>query len=1149
MSIRRTSLIFFVIAGFFLSAADLHSQSKDTCLPGFLWDAKLGKCVSCVKPCDTGLKGACGRGLTNCTSGQVVCEVMIKPGERVELCNGEDDDCDGEKDEGFDKDKDGYTTCGGDCDDKNAAIHPDAVEKCDGIDSDCNGIEDDGFDIGSACFVGRGQCVGKGKRRCSPDQSGVICDAVAGASKAEICDGSDNDCDGVIDNGLGDTTCGIGACRQTVPACLSGKANKCVPLKPVAELCGENIDNDCDGRVDEGFENLAKPCKNGVGFCERAGVFVCSEDKLSLKCNAVPGAGKQEICGNRVDDDCNGIVDDAAGLAELCDNGQTGECLRKGTTVCDAKKGAVVCSAPRMDPKPEKCDNLDNDCDGGIDEGVKNVCGGCGDLPAKVGDRCRVSGADVCGAGVWQCDPDRVGALICSPRFDLSENTRCTDDGNSCTKDFCKSGVCSHDAVPEGTSCDDGNACTAADLCLEGSCKGGAVLACNDGNSCTTDECDTIIGCTHEPIGGGLKNECGSCDVLAAVAGTPCSLSSLSGICAKGEYRCMPEGDLACVETVFAKEETCNNLDDDCDGEVDEDLGEAVCGIGACEVTIANCAGGKSQSCVPKQPSIESCENMGSDDDCNGVVDDVAKLGQACPVTVGTCIIPGTFQCPAGSNVVSCAAANPSDAADDDADLIPNYCDRGGIAVVSTEGASKLERLFEFKKTRAVILPWAEVYSSSVTPGDHKYSWLLVSGANSDSAGIAAIPVRKIFEKGQIAFGHCQIERRDKLENLTVTSGEDMFASSPAGYYRFPKISAQLSMAGKGRCNLNADIFLSGDSRPWSLTAGETNESCKVERVASIAPARDQKNTIAGGVVCTLANVAGKKARYGFGVDIITATEGVSEYLFIPLWEAAAPIDSADVFALSKKGFGVVATIDEKTSLAFCRENGGGWGCTRSIAAEMKIPLAILKGYGTDADLFVSNDGSIFELTHGTENPQLGKAGQMAKLVEPQSTLDDVLPSAPLSFVNPHAVTFFHGKGFGGPDLFAAFDINQGASKIGAMGFFYWNENEPPQGTISDIKFEDGRGRAKFSFADPAGDAMNITAHIVARHGGSLDHWIEKVDQKGIEFQAKGEAAQALGVWPVKLIVEVVDTGGAALTVVAVISHDGTVESIQESAH
>jgi len=60
-----------------------------------------------------------------------------------EVCNGEDDNCDGETDEGFDVDNDGYTTCAGDCDDTDPSINPGAPEVKNGIDDNCNGRIDE----------------------------------------------------------------------------------------------------------------------------------------------------------------------------------------------------------------------------------------------------------------------------------------------------------------------------------------------------------------------------------------------------------------------------------------------------------------------------------------------------------------------------------------------------------------------------------------------------------------------------------------------------------------------------------------------------------------------------------------------------------------------------------------------------------------------------------------------------------------------------------------------------------------------------------------------------------------------------------------------------------------------------------------------
>ena len=69
--------------------------------------------------------------------------------------------------------------------------------------------------------------------------------------RPEECDGQDNDCNGVTDDGLGELHCGQGACERTVPACVSGAPTECVPGEPSTERCGDGVDNNCDGTVDE----------------------------------------------------------------------------------------------------------------------------------------------------------------------------------------------------------------------------------------------------------------------------------------------------------------------------------------------------------------------------------------------------------------------------------------------------------------------------------------------------------------------------------------------------------------------------------------------------------------------------------------------------------------------------------------------------------------------------------------------------------------------------------------------------------------------------------------------------------------------------------------------------------------------------------
>lgn len=67
----------------------------------------------------------------------------------------------------------------------------------------------------------------------------------------EACNGVDDDCNSQIDDGLGQTTCGVGACRRTVDICSNGAPQACVPGTPEPEVCGDGIDNNCNGQIDD----------------------------------------------------------------------------------------------------------------------------------------------------------------------------------------------------------------------------------------------------------------------------------------------------------------------------------------------------------------------------------------------------------------------------------------------------------------------------------------------------------------------------------------------------------------------------------------------------------------------------------------------------------------------------------------------------------------------------------------------------------------------------------------------------------------------------------------------------------------------------------------------------------------------------------
>ena len=156
---------------------------------------------------------------------------------------------------------DGWSECTG-------AVGP-SEEICDGLDNDCNGAIDNSFpEQHQLCgFVedadyGVGICT-PGVMKC--DNGGLYCDGHVGPAE-EVCDGLDNNCDGSVDEGVANTTAivcydgpdgtmAIGECRAGVRYCQDGGFDGPCDgqVTPVEEMC-DNLDNDCDGEVDEGFD-------------------------------------------------------------------------------------------------------------------------------------------------------------------------------------------------------------------------------------------------------------------------------------------------------------------------------------------------------------------------------------------------------------------------------------------------------------------------------------------------------------------------------------------------------------------------------------------------------------------------------------------------------------------------------------------------------------------------------------------------------------------------------------------------------------------------------------------------------------------------------------------------------------------------------
>jgi hypothetical protein len=289
----------------------------------------------------------------------------IKPGAE-EICGDLiDNNCDQIVDYA-DFDGDSYDDCTVDCDPRNSDVYPGALELCDYKDNDCDdAVDEDYVMLNQPCLVGIGACESAGFYICSGSKDTMKCDAVEGLPSEEVCDNVDNDCDGVTDQMT--MPCGIseGECNPGINTCTNGNWNCEGEVSPVAEAC-DGKDNDCDGSTDEDFVNLNQTCERGVGVCFNQGVYICTADGSGLECNAAVIDGTDEICDGK-DNDCDGLVDDDfIGLGAECFVGD-GNCVSVGTFMCNAD-GQMVCNAVLNSGTPEICDGIDNNCDGKTDE-------------------------------------------------------------------------------------------------------------------------------------------------------------------------------------------------------------------------------------------------------------------------------------------------------------------------------------------------------------------------------------------------------------------------------------------------------------------------------------------------------------------------------------------------------------------------------------------------------------------------------------------------------------------------------------------------------------------------------------------------------------------------------------------------------------
>jgi Putative metal-binding motif len=291
---------------------------------------------------------------------------------------------------------------------------------------------------------------------------------------AEICDGSDNDCDGLVDAVDPDlinvgqvcgSTCGMG-----VTVCMSGVLVCQSTEEPQPEVC-DGLDNDCNGSIDDGLAPM--PCGTDEGECQ-AGTLVCVNG--SNECHGAVGPSP-EVCNGR-DDDCDGLIDEDLVFDAPCSPaydvvlfpGQRDQGSCKAGVIECGPTGELICSHG-VGPTPEVCDGFDNDCDGEIDELGDSPDGLSGstnpsDASQALGEPCGWS-EGACEPGEWVCVDfafECVGGVTPQPEVcDCVDNDCDGETDEEAAPDAGEPGVCKGDKACVVYN----DACQCASLCQQ----------------------------------------------------------------------------------------------------------------------------------------------------------------------------------------------------------------------------------------------------------------------------------------------------------------------------------------------------------------------------------------------------------------------------------------------------------------------------------------------------------------------------------------------------------------------------------------------------------------------------------------------------------------------------------------------------------
>ncbi len=617
-----------------------------------------------------------------------------------------------------DVDGDGFTDAQGDCDDADGQVHPGATETWyDGVDQDCDGNDTDqdgdGFEVGDDCDDTRTEVY--------PDAE-------------ELCDELDNDCDGDVDLGVPDGTVvyvdadgdGYGADGTETTACevtagWAAQAGDCDDTQPSAypgaeEVC-DDLDNDCDGAINEGDPNEVLYYRDadvdGYGnaadtvlSCRTPDGYVSdATDCDDATADVHPGA--DEYC-DEADRDCDGSPtnDPVDGTPYHLDlDGDTYGDPASEVRSCEVPDGMITdgtdCDDADATVNPaaaEVCDGRDDDCSGAADDGLAFVdyyadadADGYGDAASAL-SACEEPEGYVLDA--TDCDDaDAVSYPGAAEVCDLEDN--------DCD------GTVDDDALDERAYYEDGDADGYGNAAVTVSACGLPLGYAETDDDC--DDADPLVNPGATESCNGLDDDCddetdeGASDATTYFAdadgdgyGNPADTTASCDPVA-GRVTDGSDCDDASAANNPAATETCDDADNDCDGTTDEDdaadattwyvdadgdgYGDAGGTTAACQLPsgyAANADDCDDGNARVSPADAETCD--GADDDCDGSIDESGAVGE----TTWYADADGDTYGDAASPLAACDV--PTGYTDDDDD-----CDDGDAA--SYPGATEADDL------------------------------------------------------------------------------------------------------------------------------------------------------------------------------------------------------------------------------------------------------------------------------------------------------------------------------------------------------------------------------------------------------------------------------------------------------------------------